>query len=527
MHESYVYSGALEGFFDVTEGHLGVSPWLRDFYPFGVYHPNHPLLHLLGYVMIKGLQVFGWKLSALNAVVAINTMFGILGIVYFYRLLRLFTSEKIFATLMSCVLMFSDMYWFLSKSGEAYVSGQCFNILATYYIIKYSRERKLRYVLYQAICLGISMAFHSLFVFMLLPQFYIFYNIGDKKFNKNFFKIAGIVFVTILLFGVIFYILPLYFSIGARSFGQMTKVFLLYGEEMGVWTKPFSSIWKFLTQIVILPFFSGMLHFSYGILDGINPLNIFFRSLLILSFIWIFWKSFKNKSIENRYMLTWFWFYFLFTCYILFLPYDMTYWIFILPPFVFMLFLCLKDLSIRKFLPFTIVAILFLNNFFADILPKYLAKEETYFQVNHIADEVEDANQMAIVIFDSFAESSYLNYYGIIWTIKNNPKFANMKIEIIIDNNELDKKINKLSLSGEKFYVLKNITERATSLKELDDKLLMVNYKKTKASSFRYFYNPKLDKTSEFQHETNWYDLGPINQSWLMSLVLYEKNLTN
>lgn len=527
MHESYVYAGALEGFFDTTEGHLGMSPWLRDYYSYGVYHPNHPLLHLLGYVLQKGFQILGWKLTALNAVIAINTIFGIFGIVFFYRLLRLFTSEKLFATLMSFVLMFSDMYWFLSKSGEAYVSGQCFNILATYFIIKFSRERKLKYVLYQAICLGISMAFHSLFVFMLLPQFYIFYNIENKKFSKSFFKIAGIVFVTMLLFGISFYILPLYFSIGAKSLSQMTKVFLLYGDEMGVWTKPFNGLWQFLTQVVILPFFSGTLHFSYGILDGIRPINIFFRGLLILSFSWIFWKSFRNKSIENRYMLLWFLFYFVFTCYILFLPYDMTYWVFILPPFVFMLFLCLKDLSSRKFFPFMIVIILFFNNFFSDILPKYLAEEESYFQVNHIADEVVDANQMAIVIFDSFAESSYLNYYGIIWTLKTDPKFAKMKIEIIIDNNDLDKKINKLSLNGEKFYVLKNMTERRASLKELDDKLLAINYTQTKASTFRYFYNPKLDKTSEFQHESSWYDLGPINQSWLMSLARYEKIRTN
>ena len=93
-----------------------------------------------------------------------------------------------------------------------------------------------------------------------------------------------------------------------------------------------------------------------------------------------------------------------------------------------------------------------------------------------------------------YAETKYLNYYGMIWSLKNDPMFK--KNQIIVDNNELLRKIDNLSA---------------------------IKYEKTRAANFRHFYNPLLDKNSEFHHEENWFDLGPLGKSWVMNLDLYEK----
>lgn len=523
MHESYVYAGSLEGFFDITHGHLGVSPWLKEYNPFGIYHPNHPLLHLLAFLVKKGFALVNLQLTALELVTAINTLTGFFGGLFFYRILMLFTKDKIFATLMSLVLLFSDMYWFLSKSGEAYVSGQCFNILSTYYVFKYLREQKVKYIFYQAISLAISISFHSLFVFMLIPQLFLFYSLHKIEKTKKFLQISSIVFFTILFFGIIFYILPLYYHVGAKSLGEMIKIFLMYGEEMGVWTQEINDTWQFFSQIIVIPFFSGILHFSYGLLDGVSTVSLFLRAVLIILIFWVLVKSFKVKKLENQYMIIWFMQYFLFTCYILFLPYDMTYWIFLLPPFIFMLFYQLKDSKINRYLPRLLVLIFFFNNFAFDIYPKYRVEKEDYFQVKQIGKEIGDVENLGVLIFDSYAETSYLNYYGIIWSLKNDPMLKNKKIEIIIDNNELSRKIDFLSRENKSFYILSNNTVHEPSLKELHDKLSAINYKKTRATNFRHFYNPILDKTSEFQHEESWFDLGPIGKSWVMNLDFYEK----
>ena len=167
---------------------------------------------------------------------------------------------------------------------------------------------------------------------------------------------------------------------------------------------------------------------------------------------------------------------------------------------------------------------LFTGNFINDIYPKMTVNEDQYFFVDKISEEMKDESQMAIVIFDSFAETSYLNYFGIVWAIKHHPSFANKHIEIIVDNVELDHKLQELTKDGKKLFVLRNSPGEADKIDPMNKAIADVGYKLVKKIELRHHFNEKLDKTSEFQHVEVWYDLGPVGQSWLMHLGLYEKN---
>ncbi len=520
MHESYVYSGAMEGFFDVTHGHYGVSPWLVNYNAFGNYHPDHPLLHLLGKILKDFIALFSIDLPGIKAVSAINTVTGLLGGFFFYKIMKRFTKDQIFATLMTVVLMFTDIFWFGAKSGEGYTSGQCFNLLSMYLIFKYLEEKKSSYIVYQAISLGIAMAFHSLFVFMLIPQFLFFWR-ADRK---NILKVGSIIFAIIFSFGMAFYILPLYFYIGAKSLSEMIKVFLFYSDEMGVWTKNAYSLYSIVWGLILYPFVTGVYHLFYTVLEGYHAVWLFFRLVLIVIGYKALKMALKDKPHETRFMLCWFATYFIFTSYILFLPYDITYWLFLMPAFIFILSFYFKKLKYRNAWALGLAAVLFTGNFINDIYPKMTVNEDQYFFVDKISEEMKDESQMAIVIFDSFAETSYLNYFGIVWAIKHHPSFANKHIEIIVDNVELDHKLQELTKDGKKLFVLRNSPGEADKIDPMNKAIADVGYKLVKKIELRHHFNEKLDKTSEFQHVEVWYDLGPVGQSWLMHLGLYEKN---
>lgn len=520
MHEAYVYSGAMEGFFDVTEGHYGLSPWLVNYNKFGNYHPDHPLLHFLGKILKDFLSLFSINLPGIKAVAAINTLTGLAGGVLFFKIMKRVTKDKIFATLMTVILMFSDIYWFGAKSGEGYTSGQCFNLLSIYLIFKYLEEKKISYIFYQALSLGVAMAFHSLFVFMIIPQFLLFLRVD----RKNLLKVGGIIFSIIFAFGISFYILPLYFHVGAKTLGEMIKVFLFYSDEMGVWTQHVHSLFSIVWGLILYPFVTGVYHLIYTVLEGYHAIWLLFRLILIVVGYKAFRMAIKDRAPETRFILWWFATYFIFTCYILFLPYDITYWLFLMPGFIFILSFYFKNLKYRNAWALGLALVLFTGNFINDIYPKMIVDEKKYFFVDRIADEVKDESQMAIVIFDSYAETSYLNYYGIIWSLKHDPFFANKHIEIIIDNVDMDKKLKDLTKDGKKLYVLRNSPGAPEKVEPVEEAIANIGYKLVKNTELRHRFNQKLDKTSEFQHIDAWYDLGPVGHSWLMNLSLYEKN---
>lgn len=520
MHEAYVYSGAMEGFFDVTHGHYGVSPWLANYNEFGNYHPDHPLLHLLGKMLKDFLSLLSIKITGIQTVSLINTMTGLGSGFLFFKIMNKVTKDKMFATLMTVVLMFSDIYWFGAKSGEGYTSGQCFNLLSIYLIFKYLEEKKISYIVYQALSLGVAMAFHSLFVFMLIPQFFLFLR-ADKK---NILKVGAIIFAIIFAFGMSFYILPLYFHIGAKSLDEMIKVFLFYSDEMGVWTQHVHSLFSIVWGLILYPFVTGVYHLIFTVLEGYHFIWLFFRLVLIVIAYKAFRMVMKDKSNEARFMLWWFATYFIFTCYILFLPYDITYWLFLMPGFIFILSFYFKSLKCRNAWTLGLALVLFTGNFINDIYPKMAIDEDKYFFVDQISSEVKDDTQMAIIIFDTFAETSYLNYYGIIWAIKHHPFFANKQIEIIVDNVEIDKKLKDLTKDGKKLFVLRNSPGEPEQVEPVNEAINRLGYHLVKSTELRHHFNEKLDKSSEFQHIDAWYDLGPVGHSWLMHLEQYEKN---
>ena len=520
MHESYVYAGALEGFFDVTEGHYGISPWLVNYNKFGIYHPNHPLLHFLGKFLQIIAGIFNYKLSAISAVSFINTLTGLCGGFLFFKIAQMHFKDKMFATLMALVLMFCDIYWFGAKSGEGYPSGQCFNLLSIYFIFKYFQEKKISYIYFQALSLGIAMAFHSLYVFMLIPQFYLFF----AKDKKNLLKISSIIFSIIFIFGMSFYILPLYFHVGAKSLGEMIKIFLFYSDEMGVWTQSIHSFFSIVWGLILYPFVTGVYHLAYTVLEGYHWVFLLGRLILIYMGYKAFKKALSEKVIETRFIIFWFATYFIFTSYILFLPYDITYWQFLMPAFVFILAHFFKDLKFRNLSLLVLASVLFIGNFINDIYPKMKVDTDKYFLIDQITKEIKDDTQIAIVIYDSFAETSYLNYYGIIWSIKHHPAMSGKNIKIIIDDVDLKTKLDELTPNGEKLFILSNTPGEPDKKIPLEKALAEKKYKLVKKNELRHDFDEKLDKTSEFQHIEHWYDLGPEGLSWFMNLNEYSKN---
>lgn len=538
MHETYAYASSAMGLFDFKEGHLAVSPWLANYGAFGAYHPNHPLLNILGLALLRPVQAGFASVDLIQILASINTLAALGGACMFYRLLEfLYPRERVFHSLIVALWLFLDINWFSAQSGEGYIAGQCFAWTATYCLFRYLREpRRARALLYAG-CFGVSFAFHAKFALLLPLHIWMVTTAtkGARSEAKRREVRAPLAWVSAILLAFVsaFYFLPYFFHLQARTPVEMVRLFFFYGDEMGAWTQPFQGLGDGVVKLLLLPAVSGLVHLHYAALDGVDGPTWAARALLLLASLLAVTRVAKSRDRVDRFFLAWFLLYFSLTAFIIHIPTDLTYWTFTAPAFVFLLGQGLRGLPHKSVWAGALVAIFFLINFAYDIYPKHRADPETYFHLDRIKAQLAPAgspahspahsNDTAIVfaLNDTYAETSYVNYFGMVWHAAQDPTLKSLARVVILDAIAMETKLRDVAAQHPRLLVISNPGWKSGTDQALIDTLARLGYRRGPSETVEQLYRPELDKTSEFYHPRFLFDSGPLGERWPIFLTTY------
>lgn len=520
MHESYLYALGAEKIIDIKESHLLASPWLRELPPFGSFHPNHPGMNFLVTTIKKILSIFNLDFNAISIIVAVNTIAGLIGAYFVHKILKFFEIEKDRSILFSLLLLMTGIYWYSSKSAESYITANMFTTISIYHYLKYQKNLLKRDLTLSSFAISLGIIFHSLYFFVLIFQALIIY-FHNKEYIKSFLKSLYVPFISIITF----YIFPIIYKFNIWNPVKWLKIFFFYGDEMGVWTYQNSSLAHDTYSLTIEPIVSGVFHMLYSFVEGMNSYSSTLRIVTFLILLFLVKRIISQKAYADRQkniFIFIFIFYFVLTTFILHLPYDITYWIFVIPSLIILSAISFKNVS--KIFLASLVFIIGVNTFIFDIYPKYMVDEKKYFHLNVIHKEIQkqQIDQVIFLINDTYAETSYLNYYGIIWQtifnqnnitsierLQNSPKFY-------IDVNDFEKIYQELEI--DKKYLI--VTNKSYD-KDLNQSIFSFfnssRFKLLNQTSIKHHFNPTLDKTSEMEHDI-WYKFDQVGKSWNLDL---------
>lgn len=207
--------------------------------------------------------------------------------------------------------------------------------------------------------------------------------------------------------------------------------------------------------------------------------------------------------------------YFILTAYILHLPYDITYWIFASPAIIYFVVISLGNRNILILITFLVI---FLNNFLLDISPKNKVDLPQYFFTDKIFELSKETNKIQFIINDSKAQTSYLNYYGIINQAREDLRLQSKLESPIIDEYQLEEKLTSLLLQNSETLIIYNPTYDHTFENKLEPIISRLNGIITRLPALQRVFDPKLDKTSEMEHEP-WYKFSQVNQTWELKVL--------
>lgn len=293
---------------------------------------------------------------------------------------------------------------------------------------------------------------------------------------------------------------------------------------MGIWKQQISDFDNFILDGIFIPIFSGIFHFLYSHIEGMNPFSTILRGLyLIFIFISIYINHRTKESTEQlklTFMNIWISIYFILTCFVLNLPYDITYWIFLTPAVIFHIAFFTQKKPLILFL----ATILFLtNNFIYDIYPKYKVSPDKYFFINDIQDYQKNTDKILFIINDTLAQTSYLNYYGIIHQLNNTSNLKDKLVTPIIDEFLLEERLVQLMSTNNEILVIFNPSHDGS----FEDKFLKIlsrhSLKLSPRPDLIKAFNPLYDKTSEMEH-SHWYKFSQIGESWHLKMFKLIKN---
>ncbi len=125
-----------------------------------LFHPHHILYHYLVYLVYHVLGAMGYAGGAMPVHQGISALFGALGIVVFFNLVKRLTADRFAASISSALLAFSYGYWAYSVEAEVYIPCLFFVLLALSYLYRFLERPRLRYVLIIAALNGAAVWFH-------------------------------------------------------------------------------------------------------------------------------------------------------------------------------------------------------------------------------------------------------------------------------------------------------------------------------------------------------------------------------
>lgn len=129
--------------------------------PDSLLNPNHLIYNLAGYLAWKGLAAAGMALRALFVLQAMNALFAAAGVYLVWDIIRKLTGSHAHANWGSLLFAFSAQWWKFSSDADAYIPSIFFMLASFRWILTGPRSRPVP----GAIAHSVAMLFHQLAIF--------------------------------------------------------------------------------------------------------------------------------------------------------------------------------------------------------------------------------------------------------------------------------------------------------------------------------------------------------------------------
>jgi hypothetical protein len=371
--ESYWYAAGLENLYPVSLIHHLFDINIKEHLNFNIFHPNHPLLHLITYGFFKifpnarALQITQW----------INILFATLGL---FVILKIQDLKKITQKQCSFLLLFlgsTNLYWYYGMSGEVYIAPTAIMISIYYFLLRIEvklelEEKYFREILAVSILFSLACSFHLIaapfLIIIILAYFHL------KKKYRSF--LLGTAFIALFAIGLTFAILVygvlfIYFT-HIKSFHDFFDSLFVLSSIGGSTISYKGSILNF--------FGYKALTFLNSLIRSNNIFTVFYKITFVLSLFLSFVINISKRSKDLSDLIIFYWliiYFFIFTV-IINVPFN-DYWIIVLFPVVFMISQLINhDRKQISFLLVVLVSFQIFFNFKYDIYPKSKATNSDF-----------------------------------------------------------------------------------------------------------------------------------------------------
>lgn len=415
--ESYWFASGLEGLFEVRSIYDMYQGTSSNPVSINIYHPNHPLLHYLAYIIYKFIHNFYTNIRSLDIIQLINMSFSFVGLYYIYKIIRLQSSSRTIIVLSLFLFAFCDIFWYYAMSGEVYIAPHSISVIIFYYLLliynsAINNSSNTKNIILTGVLLGFAISFHQLY--SPLAFIIILYFMYIKIKNKNFRFIKNI--MTIVLFSTT--IVSIFIILGNFSINKIHSLnsfinTLFMGSPHKITFHGidyYRSIHIFITSYYKLnSMFNSMIRTS-------SLLSLFYKISIVLLFSFsIIYLALKNliKSTFPVLCMIWLLVFFIFIGVYTTDKAD-DYWMPVIFPFLMIILFAIINNSskILSILLSIIIVVSLYINFFEDIYPKSQAK------LTDFALSAQEGN--SIIHYDSFLFVLNLeneNIYDELWYV--------------------------------------------------------------------------------------------------------------
>lgn len=368
--------------------------WTELGIKYTMFHPHHILYCPLGFVILKLFRLFGYFKEGGYGVhlifQSINALFGALGVVLFFVLMKRIIKDIGLTVLVSLLFAFSYGYWNFSIHIHG-IMPSCFFLIATLFLLQKSKSpySKRNYLLI-GLAHGMAILFHvSAILFLPAALISMILRIKERSvrlkaillYSLSLFLIVGVAYSAVVLFVWHF---SSWGEIYQWFFRKFTASYAPFGYKIDYWSFNWSNIplsFSILRNTILGNYFVAnkdrMLPFTYYSLLSLTWMARTVYLFILFYFILSFKKLWRRHANTIAFSLIWIFAYAVF--FTRFFPGVIKSWTSTLIPISILTGIIFLDLSKRGFKKVSVrgntialatVTLLFVTNFFGTILPQ-------------------------------------------------------------------------------------------------------------------------------------------------------------
>ncbi|MCL5970498.1 MAG: DUF2723 domain-containing protein [Patescibacteria group bacterium] len=160
----------------------------------GIPHPpGYPLFTFLGFLLTKiPFSTPAWRVGLLSSLSSIATL------VIFFLILQEILKNKLISLITTLILATTYLFWLYSIVPEVFALNNLFFVLLIYLLILWSKKRDKHYLYLWFFILGLSFTHHHTIILLLPSSAYFLYK-NKQQINRNTIKICILLFFLGLL----------------------------------------------------------------------------------------------------------------------------------------------------------------------------------------------------------------------------------------------------------------------------------------------------------------------------------------